>query len=54
MDFRKERYNLLKIYVNIDIATLNHFAAAISSYGEIILDPFKFITNASGFQLLGL
>ena len=27
----------MKIYVGIDIAKLNHFAAAISSDGEIIL-----------------
>ena len=32
-DFRKGRYNLMKIYVGIDIAKLNHFAAAISSDG---------------------
>ena len=41
-DFRKGRYNLMKIYVGIDIAKLNHFAAAISSDGEIIIEPFKF------------
>ena len=40
-DFRKGRYNLMKIYVGIDIAKLNHFAAAISSDGEIILGNFK-------------
>ena len=32
----------MKIYVGIDIAKLNHFAAVISSDGEIILEPFKF------------
>ena len=32
----------MKIYVGIDIAKLNHFAAAISSDGEIIIEPFKF------------
>ena len=42
----------MKIYVGIDIATLNHFAAAISSDGEIILEPFKFTNDADGFQLL--
>ncbi len=51
-DFRKGRYNLMKIYVGIDIAKLNHFAAAISSDGEIILEPFKFTNDADGFQLL--
>ena len=35
-DFMKGRYNLMKIFVGIDIAKLNHFAAAISSDGEII------------------
>ncbi len=28
----------MKIYVGIDIAKLNHFAAAISSDGEIIIE----------------
>ena len=42
----------MKIYVGIDIAKLNHFAAAISSDGEIILEPFKFTNDADGFQLL--
>ena len=51
-DFRKGRYNLMKIYVGIDIAKLNHFATAISSDGEIILEPFKFTNDADGFQLL--
>ena len=36
----------MKIYVGIDIAKLNHFAAAISSDGEIILEPFKFTNDA--------
>ena len=34
------------IYVGIDIAKLNHFASAISSDGEVLIEPFKF-TNAS-------
>ncbi len=51
-DFRKERYNLMKIYVDIDIAKLNHFAAAISSDGDIILEPFKFTNDTGSFQLL--
>lgn len=42
----------MKIYVGIDIAKLNHFAAAISSDGEIILEPFKFTNDADDFQLL--
>ena len=44
----------MKIFVGIDIAKLNHFAAAISSDGEIILEPFKFTNDADGFQLLSL
>ena len=31
----------MKIFVGIDIAKLNHFAAAISSDGEIMIEPFK-------------
>ncbi len=50
-DFMKGRYNLM-IYVGIDIAKLNHFTAAISSDGEILIEPFKFINDADGFQLL--
>ena len=40
------------IYVGIDIAKLNHFASAISSDGEIILEPFKFSNDYDGFQKL--
>ena len=40
------------IYVGIDIAKLNHFAAAISSDGEIMLQPFKFTNDYDGFHLL--
>lgn len=40
------------IFVGVDIAKLNHFASAISSDGEIILEPFKFTNDADGFQLL--
>ena len=40
------------IYVGIDIAKLNHFAAAVSSDGEILIEPFKFTNDADGFQLL--
>jgi transposase len=40
------------IYVGIDIAKLNHFAAAISSDGEILMKPFKFTNDGDGFQLL--
>lgn len=40
------------IYVGIDIAKLNHFASAISSDCEIILEPFKFLNDMEGFSLL--
>lgn len=42
----------MKILIVIDIAKLNHFAAAISLDGEILIKPFKFTNNADGFQLL--
>ncbi len=51
-DFKKEKYNLMKILVGIDIAKLNHSAVAISSNGEIIIEPFKFTNNADDLQLL--
>ena len=40
------------IYVGIDIAKLNHFAAASSSDGEILIEPFKFTNDYDGFYLL--
>lgn len=40
------------IYVGIDIAKLNQFAAAIYSYGEILIEPFKFTNDYDGFFLL--
>ncbi len=40
------------IYVGIDIAKLNHFASAISSDGEVIIEPFKFTNDDDGFQML--
>ncbi len=40
------------IYVGIDIAKLKHFASAISSDGEILIEPFQFLNDADGFQLL--
>lgn len=45
------RYYLI-IYVGIDIAKLSHFAAAISSEGEILIEPFKFTNDYDGFYLL--
>ena len=40
------------IYVCIDISKLNHFASTISSEGEILIEPFKFTTDADGFHML--
>ena len=40
------------IYVGVDIAKLNHFVSAISSDGEIIIEPFKFTNDNDGFHLL--
>jgi transposase len=40
------------IYVGIDIAKLNHYASAISSDGEVLLEPFKFTNDNDGFCLL--
>ena len=40
------------IYVGIDIAKLNHFASALSSDGEILIEPFKFTNDNDGFHLL--
>ena len=42
----------MKIFVSIDITKLKYFAAAISSDGEILIEPFKFTNDADGFQLL--
>ena len=36
----ERRYNLM-IFVGIDIAKLNHFASAVSSDGEILMQPFQ-------------
>ena len=40
------------IYVGVDIAKLNHFASAVSSEGDILIEPFKFTNDNNGFQLL--
>ena len=40
------------IYVGIDIAKLNHFASAISSDGEVLIEPFKFTNDNDGFLKL--
>ena len=40
------------IYVGIDIAKLNHFAAVLSSDGIVLTEPFKFTNDGDGFQML--
>ena len=40
------------IYVGIDIAKLNHFAASISSNGEELIKPFKFTNDNDCLHLL--
>ena len=39
------------IYVGIDIAKEKHFAAAMTSDGEVLLKPFGFTNNSEGFKL---
>ena len=38
------------IYVGVDIAKLNHFAAVISNTGEALVEPFEFTNDNDGFQ----
>lgn len=40
------------IYIGIDIAKFNHFASAISSDGEILMEPFQFSNDINGFHML--
>lgn len=40
------------IYVGVDVAKLNHFASAISSDDDVLIEPFKFAIDADGFQML--
>ena len=40
------------INVGVDIAKLSHFSSAISSDGEILIEPFKFTNDADAFQML--
>ena len=39
-------------YVGIDIAKLNHFASAIYSDSEVLIEPFQFTNDADGFRTL--
>ncbi len=40
------------IYVGVDIAKRIYFASALSSDGEILVDPFEFINDDDGFSRL--
>ncbi|MEA5092345.1 MAG: IS110 family transposase [Acidaminococcaceae bacterium] len=40
------------IYVGIDIAKLTHFAAIMNSDGEVLVEPFPFTNDLTGFQKL--
>src|SRR5690242_6672655 len=40
------------IYVGIDIAKQKHFASVMSAEGEILIPPFGFANDHSGFQLI--
>ena len=40
------------IYVDIDITQFNHFAKDMYSDDKILIDSFKFLNDADGFQLL--
>lgn len=40
------------IYVGIDIAKLDHFASAMNSDCEVLIEPFKFTNDADGFHTL--
>lgn len=40
------------IYVGIDIAKQKHFASVMSSEGEILIPPFSFSNDHTGFQLV--
>lgn len=40
------------IYVGIDIAKLNHYAAVLPSDGIVLTEPFKFSNDADAFKLL--
>ena len=44
--------DVFMIYVGIDIAKLNHCASFVDSDGVILVEPFEFQNNHSGFQIL--
>ena len=39
------------IFIGIDIAKSTHFASAVNSDGEVLVKPFKFTNDISGFNL---
>lgn len=39
------------IFIGIDIAKSNHFVSAVNSDGEVLVNPFKFTNDDSGFKL---
>ena len=43
---------ILMYYVGIDVAKQTHYAAVMNSDGEILVSPFPFSNNHTGFQLL--
>ena len=38
------------IFIGIDIAKSTHFASAVNSDGEVLVEPFKFSNDEEGFQ----
>lgn len=40
------------IYIGIDVAKFSHFASAVNSDGEVLLNPFPFSNSFEGFNLL--
>ena len=40
------------IYLGIDVAKNTHVASAMTSEGEVLLQPFSFVNSASGFSSL--
>lgn len=40
------------IYLGIDVAKNVHVAAAITEYGEVLLEPFSFGNSCAGYQVL--
>ncbi len=40
------------IFIGIDVAKFSHFASAVNSDGEVLLNPFSFSNSYEGFNLL--